>query len=159
MDDGDTKSPPATGARPAAAAPSRRRFEGLRALVMDDEGYVRDVAAAMLRRLGCEVASAKDGAEAVELAKRALAEGRRFEVALLDLTVPVGSGGQQAVEALRSVDPDLVALASSGYSEDPAMTAPEAYGFHGAIGKPYVMGELAAAVEAAMGRAGRSSRS
>ncbi|MGC4121003.1 MAG: PAS domain S-box protein [Myxococcales bacterium] len=139
----------------AAPAPKRRRFEGLRALVLDDEGYVRDVAAAMLRRLGCEVAVAREGTEAVELAKKALAEGRRFDALLLDLTIPGGVGGKQVVEALRAHDPKLVAVASSGYSEDPIIASPIDHGFAGSIRKPYVMDELAGAVEAALKVAGR----
>ncbi|HEY3448947.1 MAG TPA: PAS domain S-box protein [Myxococcales bacterium] len=143
---------PSQGASEVAAEPARkrRRFEGLRALVLDDESYVRDVAAAMLRRMGCEVSVAREGAEAVEMARKALAEGRRFDVFLLDLTIPGGLGGKQVVEALRPQDPGLVAVASSGYSEDPIIASPKEHGFSGAIRKPYVMDELAAAVEEAM---------
>ncbi len=134
----------------APATTSRRRFHGVKVFVLDDEDYIRDVAGAMLRRLGCEVVSGRDGSEALTAWRAARTEGRKLDLLLLDLTIPGGMGGRQVLEALRVEDPSVVAVASSGYSEDPVIARPEEFGFRGSIRKPYLLEELAAALEHAL---------
>ena len=72
-------------------------------------------------------------------------------MAILDLTIPGHSGGREVLAQLRAVAPNLRAIASSGYSSDPIMAQPQAYGFAAALAKPYRIGELADAVRAALG--------
>ena len=64
-----------------------------RVLVMDDETLVRSVVEQILRHLGYEATTVADGAAAVAEYRQALEQGRRFELTLLDLTVPGGMGG------------------------------------------------------------------
>jgi DNA-binding NarL/FixJ family response regulator len=62
----------------------------------------------------------------------------------MDLTVPGGMGGIEAIEKLKAIDPDVRAIVSSGYSNDPVMSNFREYGFKGVIAKPYRSQELSA---------------
>ena len=55
---------------------------------------------------------------------------------ILDLTVKRGMGGKDAVRALLKIDPQVNAIVSSGYSNDPVLTDFRAYGFTGSLAKP-----------------------
>ena len=60
----------------------------------------------------------------------------------MDLTVPGGIGGREALKTLMEIDPEVKAIASSGYSRDPAISDFSKYGFSGYIIKPYGIKEL-----------------
>jgi two-component system cell cycle sensor histidine kinase/response regulator CckA len=113
-----------------------------RILVMDDEELVLGVLDKILERFGYEVECAKDGMEAIERYRSAMDAGRPFDAVIMDLTVTGGMGGREAIEILRLVDPDVKAIVSSGYSDDPVMADYRAHGFVGVIAKPFRADEL-----------------
>ncbi len=113
-----------------------------RALFMDDEQSIRDIAVILLQRFGLSVDTAVDGAEAIEKYRTALAEGKRFDLVVMDLTVPGGMGGLAALGKLREIDPQVKAVVSSGYSSDPVLANFRAHGFVAVIAKPYEVSEL-----------------
>jgi PAS domain S-box-containing protein len=123
-------------------------------LILDDEDFVLEVASSMLRRCGYVATSAKNVDQAVDLAKAALAAGRPFRAAILDITIPGGSGGKEAVHQLKALDPTLQVLASSGYSSDDVLAHPQEFGFDGSLPKPYELHDL----RLAMSRLFASSR-
>jgi PAS domain S-box-containing protein len=123
-----------------------------RVLVMDDEAMVRDVAGEIIRSLGYEVSAAKDGREAVELYRRSMQEGRPFDVLIMDLTVQGGMGGRDAIRELISLDPNVRAIVSSGYHNDPIMAHYREYGFQDVIAKPYDAASLSKALARILGR-------
>ncbi len=111
-------------------------------LVMDDEELVRAVLAGMLSHIGCTSAMAKDGQEALHLYRQALEEGCPFDAVIMDLTIPGGMGGKEAVSHLLSLDQKAKVIVASGYSNDPIMADYRRYGFCAAIGKPFQLDEL-----------------
>ena len=111
-------------------------------LVVDDEEIVRDVAGTMLKELGYDVAFAKNGSEAIDVYRKKKESGSPFSAVIMDLTIPGGMGGKEAVRKLAALDPDVNAIVSSGYSNDPIMAEYTDYGFKGVVSKPYKMTEL-----------------
>jgi len=111
-------------------------------LVMDDEPMVRQVLSKMLLTMGYEVEAAQDGARAIELYTQAQDTGDPFVTVILDLTVPGGMGGKEVMARLLKIDPQVKAIVSSGYSDDPVMANFQSYGFTDVISKPYRILEL-----------------
>ena len=111
-------------------------------LIMDDEAMVREVAGAILNEVGYDVSYARDGEEAVALYRQRRESGRRFDAVIMDLTVPGGMGGKEAITRLLALDPQAKAIVSSGYSGDQIMSNYRQFGFAGVVGKPYKPEEL-----------------
>ena len=109
----------------------------LRILVMDDEAMIREMAAGMLELLGHEVVSVADGEEAIRAYGRALEQGTPFDLVIMDLTIPGGMGGREALVQLRKIDPGVRAVVSSGYANDPVMASFQEHGFAATMAKPY----------------------
>jgi signal transduction histidine kinase/CheY-like chemotaxis protein len=123
-----------------------------RILLMDDEESIREIGAAILRRMGLEPVVISDGAEAVREFKTAQQNGLPFALVILDLTIPGGMGGKEAMGLIRKLDPDVPAIVSSGYSIDPVLENFAAYGFQAMVPKPYEVSELARVVNRLLGR-------
>lgn len=111
-------------------------------LVMDDEETVRSVAGEMLKVIGYEACFARDGLEAINLYRKAQEIGEPFNAVIMDLTIAGGMGGEEAVQRLLEIDPNVKAIVSSGYSNDPIMADFKKYGFCDVIAKPYEVREL-----------------
>lgn len=118
-----------------------------RILVMDDEEGVREAVGEMLKHLGYKVDFAIDGNEAIEKYRIARKSGRSFDLLIMDLNVPGGLGGKEAVSRLLEIYPDVKAIVSSGYSNDPVMSEYRKYGFMGVITKPYKIDELSKKIQ------------
>lgn len=120
-------------------------------LVMDDEKLIREVACQMLNSLGYAASGASDGVEAIQLYEKAKALGEPFDLLIMDLTIPGGMGGREAIQRLLGLNPDLKAIVSSGYSNDPILASFEHYGFIGVLEKPYTIRELSRVLQKAIG--------
>ena len=118
----------------------------VKVLLMDDEEVVQEVVGDVLTDLGYEVTFALNGEEAIRCYAEAAGSGRPFDVAILDLTIPGGTGGKECCERLVQMDPDVKAIVSSGYSDDPVMANFRKYGFRAAIPKPYRIPKLCAVI-------------
>ncbi len=113
-----------------------------RILLMDDEDILKDFVCRLLRKVGYEVDTASDGVEAIEIYKAAKESGNPHDILILDLTVPGGMGGKEAIRNILDFDPSAKAVVSSGYSDDPVMANYSEHGFKGVVMKPYSIEEL-----------------
>ncbi|MBN1947791.1 MAG: GAF domain-containing protein [Bradymonadales bacterium] len=133
--------------RPIAPKPGTGKV-----LLMDDEEMIRTTGARMLRSLGYECATVSDGEETLREYHKAMEAGQPFDLVIMDLTVPGGLGGKEAIQKLVSIDPAVRVLVSSGYSNDPIMANYKIHGFVGVLEKPYDLENLAEGVQAALQR-------
>ena len=104
---------------------------------MDNETSILELTAEMLEILGFKVDFASEGNEAIKKYSAALNKGMPFDVVIMDLTIPGGLGGKDAVKKLLSLYPDAKVIVCSGYSTDPVMANYRDYGFKGRIIKPF----------------------
>jgi CheY-like chemotaxis protein/two-component sensor histidine kinase len=125
-----------------------------RVLFMDDEAPIRKLATALLARLGSDVEAAADGQAAVDRFRAAREAGRPFDVVVMDLTVPGGMGGLEALKRMREIDPQVKAIVSSGYSSDPVLANYRDYGFRGRVAKPYELTEFGRVLREVLGSNG-----
>jgi PAS domain S-box-containing protein len=132
-----------TGGIPAYAG-------GCRILYMDDESALRDVAGEMLSHIGYDVEFARDGSEAIKMYSAAMISKKPFNIVIMDLTIPDGMGGAEAVRKLRDIDPRVKAIVSSGYSNDPIIKDFKKYNFSGMIAKPFDVDELVRVIESVL---------
>jgi PAS domain S-box-containing protein len=114
-----------------------------RVLIVDDEEAIRMLVEFTLTALGYEVAAAETSLRGIELYREALECGKRFDLVILDLTLPGGMGGKDALRKLIEIDPMVNAIVSSGYAMDATMSRYQDFGFRGMIAKPYEAAELA----------------
>ena len=113
-----------------------------RILVVDDEEGIRALAEFTLSRLGYQVAGAETAMQGIERYREAMLGGQRFDLVILDLTLPGGIGGKEALKTLLEIDPTVTAIVSSGYARDGTLCRYEDLGFRGVIVKPYEAAEL-----------------
>jgi CheY-like chemotaxis protein len=113
-----------------------------RVLIVDDEDAIRDLVEFTLTRLGYEVSQAATALQGVEMYQHTLRMGKRFDLVILDLTLPGGMGGKEALKKLIEIDPTVNAIVSSGYATDATMSRYQDFGFRGVIAKPYEAAEL-----------------
>jgi CheY-like chemotaxis protein len=79
---------------------------------------------------------------AIDLYQEAKDAGTPFDAVIMDLTIPGGMGGNETLERLLAIDPNVRAILSSGYLNAPIMAEYKKYGFSGVVTKPYSINDL-----------------
>ncbi len=69
------------------------------------------------KRTAFEIDSAYQGREGVEIAKKALADGRPYSMAFVDMRMPPGWDGLETIERLWAVDPHIQVVICSAHSD------------------------------------------
>ncbi|HNC22685.1 MAG TPA: PAS domain S-box protein [Opitutaceae bacterium] len=139
------ESPPAPPVGKSAMEPMTGKV-----LFMDDEDPIRTMVDVLLSRLGLQVTTVPDGSDLLREYQAARAAGQPYDLVIMDLTVPGGMGGKEAMQELRKIEPEVRAIVSSGYSGDPVLANFRAHGFCGIVPKPYRLSDLANAVRNAL---------
>jgi DNA-binding NtrC family response regulator len=116
-------------------------------LLMDDNLHLVDVLCKVLKRMDYSVIFVKEGNTAIKEYKEALEEGVPFDLLIIDLTIKGGRGGKSTIEELKSIDPDVRAIVTSGYSGDPVIAEFQKYGFIDYLLKPFKLDEFVEKIE------------
>jgi CheY-like chemotaxis protein len=106
-------------------------------LVMDDEEMIGDVACQIIEIMGLDAVWVADGMDAVQEYKKQLEAKQPFAAVIMDLSIPGGMGGKEAVEKILELDNDAKVYVSSGHASHPVITSFEKYGFLGVLAKPF----------------------
>ncbi len=117
-------------------------------LVEDDDG-VRALALRCLQAVGYEVITARDGVEALAIAKQT---NQRIDLLVTDVVMP-NMSGPKLVESLRSQYSDLAALYMSGYTDDAVVRHGLLQADVDFLQKPFTALSLAQKVRAVLDRA------
>lgn len=107
-------------------------------LVIDDEEQVRSVLVAMLKVCGFTADAEGDGAAAVE---RLRTNPAAYEAVVLDLIMP-GMNGEQTLQAVRRIRPDIRVLIVSGYSDGDIVNRVEGGRAVSFLAKPFTRSSL-----------------
>jgi len=113
-----------------------------RVLFMDDNENIRMMVDKMLSHLGFEVITSENDITFIDLYRNAIKANNPFDLVIMDLTIPGGLGGKKTIKLLQEINPNIKAIVSSGYSNDPIMANYREYGFCGVIPKPYTIEKL-----------------
>ncbi len=115
-------------------------------LVVDDQEGVRDVTVDLLKALGYEAISALSGEEALRMYASRLNGGRPFAAVLMDMTLPGGMSGEEAIREIRQLDPSVRAIATSGYFDEETSERLREPACSGVLRKPYTPESLSQAL-------------
>lgn len=116
-------------------------------LVVDDEAMVRDIASQMLQSFGYHVLTAANGAEAVATCAK---HAGKIRVMVTDLAMPIMDGAA-AIEAVRTIDPNVRAIVASGSTlESVARHGEASLSVRAIIEKPYTPEKLLTTIHAVL---------
>lgn len=118
-------------------------------LVMDDDPLVREVSERMLNKLGHTVDLCNDGKTAVDMYQKAWHSDKPYDLIFMDLTIPGGMGGKEAVKKVLDINPAAKVVVASGYSNDPVMANFKNYGFKAMATKPYAVEKMSVILQKA----------
>jgi PAS domain S-box-containing protein len=144
---------PATSATPQARLALHEIAGTGRILVLDDESAIRSVLRRALQRLGYQCDDCGSSEEALQRFGDAVREGHAYDAVILDLTLPGDRGGAEVVELMKKVDPQVVAIVSSGYTDDDTLAHAASHGFSGRLKKPFDLVSLSTEVARVLQRA------
>ena len=102
-------------------------------LLVDDEMEIAELASTMLTDEGYRVILARDGFEALNIYQRL---GKQIALIILDFFLPV-MDGDAVFDELRTLNPEVVVVLSSGFAEQSKLGNMLAQGLKGFIPKPY----------------------
>ena len=105
---------------------------------------ILDIVSRMLGHLGYEVSTCTDGSQAIAAFAKSKSHSETFDIVMMDLVIPNGVGGQDAVHTIKKIDPNARVIASSGHLEHPVMLDHQKFGFSARAGKALQAREAAA---------------
>ena len=144
----------ATNGVPAGARVKNPNGSGEYILLVEDEPDVADVASEMLAEEGYRVVLAHDGFEALKIYEQM---GKQVGLVILDYFLPV-IDGDAVFEELKSINPEVNVVLSSGFAEQSKVGTMLAQGLRGFIPKPYGRDKLLEQVRSTLDAARQPQR-
>lgn len=114
-------------------------------LLVDDEPNQRKIGSDILRRMGYAVSDVSSGEGAVEFLKR-----RPVDLVVLDMVLHGGMDGLDTYREIVKIRPEQRVIIASGYSKSERIQIALRSGVLASLKKPYLIGELGAAVRGAL---------
>lgn len=111
-------------------------------LVLDDDPLVLKTLTKMLSKMNMKVKGVKTSKETITLYTKSLQDKIKYDLVILDLTIPGDIGGTEVAKKLLAIDPEARLIATSGYSSDFEKDGYKESGFIDFIKKPYTFEEL-----------------
>lgn len=119
-----------------------------RILLVDDEPVLRAMVGTVLMSQGWQVLHASSGEEAEQLLRYSVTHHALVDVVILDLILPGGISGMEAVHVLRQIQPDIRIVASSSFfASDDSKASCLNLGFDDILPKPYSATDLTAVMD------------
>ena len=119
-------------------------------MVVDDETMILNMIEKMLSMIGHKALLVNNGQEAVDTYREYLDNGLSIDLIIMDLTIPGGMGGKEAVKEILNVNSEAKVVVSSGYASDPVVAHCQKYGFKASLSKPFQLGELNEVINAVL---------
>lgn len=111
-------------------------------LVLEDDPSIQKILVKMFKHLKHKAIFTEDGKDTLLKYKSAKSTEEPFDLLIMDLTIPGAMGGKETIVLLNEFDPNVKAIVSSGYSNDPIMADPHSYGFIDVLKKPFTLQQL-----------------
>ena len=118
------------------------KVQSAKILIMDDKDAICTMTSEMLKGLGHTAETASNGNEAIAKYKESIEKKKPFDIIIMDLTIPGGMGGKEAIKHILKINPNAKVIVSSGYSANSSIAKYQELGFKGNIDKPYTIKEL-----------------
>jgi len=115
-------------------------------LLVDDEDVITEVTGKLLAELGYRIITARSGAEAVDIYTQ---KHTGVDLVIMDMIMP-GLSGSDTFDMLRTINPSLRMILSSGYSMNGKVKEIMDKGVRGFLQKPYRLHELAKKIREAL---------
>jgi PAS domain S-box-containing protein len=128
-------------ARKKGATPMEVYMGGETILVVDDVAEQRDIASAMLEKLGYSVAAVSSGEESILYLNQ-----HQVDILILDMVMEPGMDGLETYQTILKDHPGQKAVIASGYSETDRVKAAQRLGAGQYIKKPYTLERLGLSV-------------
>lgn len=112
-----------------------------KALIVDDNEFVTETLKEILEFFGFDVSATENGEKAIQEYLSSKQSNQLFDIVFIDLVLP-GMNGKEVLKRLKEIDPEVKAVISSGYFNDPAIREYEKLGFKGVLNKPFTVDEL-----------------
>ncbi len=144
-DDPESKVPiPASQVPEIAIAGQRSETWSSRChvLLLDDDPLVLRSVGLLIQSVGHSFVAARNGEDALDIAKKHREQQKVIDVAILDLTIRDGRGGLEILEELKQILPQIACIVSSGHHDSPAFEQHKEIGFHGVLSKPFTKATL-----------------
>ncbi len=108
-----------------------------RVLVLDDEEMILELVTDIFKLMEFDVVSVTSSSAAIQEFKKAIDQGRPFDLVLFDMTLPGDMDGADVLKEVRKMDPNVKAIVSSGYAQEKIKAKAGESGFDAAVPKPY----------------------
>lgn len=122
--------------------PSYPTSETPRVLLVDDDPMVRSVVGSLLETAGWEAIHAGSGEEAATLLISCREKHVPIDAAIMDIVMPGGMSGLEALQQLRAIDPGLPVIASSGFFDLGVDSVCAELGFNAVLCKPFSLAQI-----------------